>query len=147
MLKLVNWKVFWDQNFSDVCVVQNKIKNYKIGALNMFAIPSLEYTFGVFLWTNTDLENIQRRIRATMFNFRTHCWNSAVERMKASRITSQAGAWLKLWDQITVSRFALRFYLQTLTETGLNLAEVYHSTNVLEGPDGLSNWPTTGYHH
>lgn len=57
----------------------------KISALNVFAIPSLAYAFGILPWTKTDLENVQRRIRTTMSKFRMHHPKSAVERMNLPR--------------------------------------------------------------
>ncbi|CAD7092198.1 unnamed protein product [Hermetia illucens] len=49
----------------------------RISALNIFAIPSLAYAFGILQWTKI----VQRRIRTTMSKFQMHHPNSALEQM------------------------------------------------------------------
>ncbi|KAI5703896.1 hypothetical protein M8J76_002697 [Diaphorina citri] len=57
----------------------------KIQAINAWAIPFLMYTFGIISWSNTDLENLNRKVRMAMKNFRSHHIHSATERLYLPR--------------------------------------------------------------
>lgn len=54
-------------------------------AINSYAIPILQYSFGVVKWTQTDLENINRMVRTELTKFRKHHPGSAVERINLPR--------------------------------------------------------------
>ncbi|KAI5728961.1 hypothetical protein M8J77_023689 [Diaphorina citri] len=57
----------------------------KIQAINTWAIPLLIYTFGILTWSNTDLENLNRKVRMTLKYFRSHHIHSAMERLYLPR--------------------------------------------------------------
>lgn len=54
-------------------------------AINSYAIPILQYSFGVVKWTQTDLERINRLVRTELSKFRKHHPGSAVERINLPR--------------------------------------------------------------
>lgn len=62
-------------------------------AINSYAIPTLEYSFGIIKWTTTELENINRLIRTRMNKFRMHHLRASTERVTMPR--NQGGRGLK----------------------------------------------------
>ncbi|KAI5716332.1 hypothetical protein M8J76_004689 [Diaphorina citri] len=64
----------------------------KIQAINTWAIPLLIYTFGILTWSNTDLENLNRKVRMTLKYFRSHHIHSAMERLYLPR--REGGPWI-----------------------------------------------------
>ena len=57
----------------------------KIKGINTWAIPILIYSFGVINWNNTELEDINRKIRVIMTKYRFHHPKSATERIYLPR--------------------------------------------------------------
>ena len=53
----------------------------KIKAINTYTISLLTYSFGLFKWSNTDFEGINRIIRTEMTGHRMHHRSSAIERL------------------------------------------------------------------
>jgi hypothetical protein len=54
-------------------------------AINTFAIPVLTYTFGIFKWSETDLNNLQCALRTTLTKHRAHHSTANAERMTLPR--------------------------------------------------------------
>jgi hypothetical protein len=69
----------------------NKIFNTKlagsaiIDAINSWAVPILTYSFGIVKWTDTDLDNLDRKTRTLMTKFRFLHPNSSVIRLYLPR--------------------------------------------------------------
>ena len=57
----------------------------KSKAINTYAIPLLTYSFGVINWTQTDIDNIERKVRTTLTKYRYHHPKSAIERVTLPR--------------------------------------------------------------
>ncbi|KAL1448253.1 hypothetical protein WDU94_000033 [Cyamophila willieti] len=57
----------------------------KIQSINCWAIPLLAYTFGIIAWTDTDLSNLNRKVRTTLTRYRSHHVHSATERLYLPR--------------------------------------------------------------
>jgi hypothetical protein len=57
----------------------------KIKAINTWAIPLLTYSFGILKWTETELEDLNRKTRTICTEFRIHHPKSAVERFHLPR--------------------------------------------------------------
>ncbi|KAI5707887.1 hypothetical protein M8J77_011815 [Diaphorina citri] len=57
----------------------------KIQAINAWAVPAIAYTFGVINWSKTDLQNLNRKVRTIMTQYRSHHPQSAVERLYLPR--------------------------------------------------------------
>lgn len=45
----------------------------------------MTYSFGIFKWTDTDLQEIQRKIRTTLTKYQNHHPKSCIERMSLPR--------------------------------------------------------------
>lgn len=60
-------------------------------ALNTFAIPILTYSFGLIMWSDTELESIHRKIRTTLTRHGQHHPQAAVERVILSRTLGGQG--------------------------------------------------------
>lgn len=54
-------------------------------AINGYAIPVLTYTFGTVKWTDTDIDNLQRKTRVTLSKYRAHHPKAATERITLPR--------------------------------------------------------------
>lgn len=54
-------------------------------AINSYAIPVLQYSFGIVKWSHTDLEGINRKIRTELTKFRKHHPRSSIERVTLPR--------------------------------------------------------------
>lgn len=54
-------------------------------AINTYAIPVLSYSFGIVKWTNTDLDQLNRRIRVLMTRSRKHHPKACMERITLPR--------------------------------------------------------------
>jgi hypothetical protein len=54
-------------------------------AINTYAIPVLTYTFGIVKWTNTELDDLNRKLRTTSTKHRIHHEHSATERFSLPR--------------------------------------------------------------
>lgn len=65
----------------------------KITAINTWALPILTNTFGVLNWTNTDLDNLDRKVRTTMTKHRIHHPHASINRLYLPR--SRGGRGLK----------------------------------------------------
>lgn len=62
-------------------ILKTKLNSKNITkAINTFAIPILTYTFGIVKWSETDIEEIQRKIRVKLTAARMHHPKSAIER-------------------------------------------------------------------
>jgi hypothetical protein len=57
----------------------------KIKAINTWAIPLLSYSFGILNWTETDLEELNRKTRTLFTEYRVHHPKSAIERFHLPR--------------------------------------------------------------
>ncbi|XP_023311019.1 uncharacterized protein LOC111691848 [Anoplophora glabripennis] len=57
----------------------------KFKAINSFAIPVLTYSFGIIKWTNTELQDLDRRIRTALTKHRVHHPRSEIERLYIPR--------------------------------------------------------------
>jgi hypothetical protein len=57
----------------------------KIKAVNTWAIPLLMYSFGILNWTETDLEDLNRKTRTLFTEYRVHHPKSAIERFHLPR--------------------------------------------------------------
>lgn len=67
-------------------VLRTKLNAYNmVKALNAYCSAVLFYSFGVIPWTKTDLEEIMRRQRALMTQYRYHHPKSAIERLYLPR--------------------------------------------------------------
>lgn len=62
-----------------------------VKAINTYAIPVLTYTFGIIKWTQTDIEDIERKTRTTLTKFRAHHPKSAIERLTIPRAQGGRG--------------------------------------------------------
>lgn len=56
-----------------------------IKAINTYAVPTLGYSFGVIRWTETDIDDIQRKTRKLLTECRYHHPKSAIERLTLPR--------------------------------------------------------------
>ena len=54
-------------------------------AINTYAIPILTYSFGVIGWTKTELEELERKIRTTMTQYRSHHPKGNMDRLTLPR--------------------------------------------------------------
>jgi hypothetical protein len=67
-------------------ITKSKLKGkFLVKAINSFAIPVLTYSFGVIKWTETELQDIQRKIRTTLTKYQCHHPKSCIERMVLPR--------------------------------------------------------------
>ncbi|XP_044760829.1 uncharacterized protein LOC123318276 [Coccinella septempunctata] len=54
-------------------------------AINTYVIPALSYSFGVIKWSQTDLEDLNRRVRTALTRARMHHPKSSCERVNLPR--------------------------------------------------------------
>lgn len=54
-------------------------------AINTYVIPTITYSLGTIKWSNTDLEDLERKIRVQMTRFKYHHPKSAIERISLPR--------------------------------------------------------------
>ncbi|KAL1448488.1 hypothetical protein WDU94_005497 [Cyamophila willieti] len=73
-----------------ICKTELNSKNL-VKAINTLAVPVLTYSFGIILWTKTDLESIMRKTRVTMTKERKHHPKSCTLRMTLPRAEGGRG--------------------------------------------------------
>ena len=56
-----------------------------VRAINTFAIPVLDYSFGIVGWSKTDADALQRKIRVLMTKYRKHHPKSSADRTMLPR--------------------------------------------------------------
>lgn len=67
-------------------ITKSKLKGkFLIKAINTYAIPVMTYSFGVIKWTETELLELQRKIRTTLTKYQCHHPKSCLERMVLPR--------------------------------------------------------------
>jgi len=60
-----------------------------IKAINTYATPVLNFSFGIVKWTPTDLENLQTKMRTLLTRYRFHH-----PRVAKERLTLYHGKWV-----------------------------------------------------
>ncbi|XP_075170249.1 uncharacterized protein LOC142242567 [Haematobia irritans] len=112
-----------------------------IKAINTYAIPLLTYTFGILNWSNTDLINLDRKIRTTLSKTRHHHPKSSVERINIPR--KQGGRGLLNIQSLHDKQIEnLRQYFNRTANTSPLYRAVVNSDDNLT-PLNLKNAPTT----
>lgn len=72
------------QRVQAICKTKLNSRNL-FKAINTFAIPVLTYSFGIIPWNDTEMEEIQRRTRTILTQYRYHHPKSAIERITIPR--------------------------------------------------------------
>ena len=93
-------------------------------AINTYAVPVLTYSFGIVRWNDTELEELERRVRIWMTENRWWHPKSAIERLTLLRYKGERGItslkWLKDCQIMKISKY----FQKKKEETTLHKARV-----------------------
>ncbi|KAL1448163.1 hypothetical protein WDU94_000554 [Cyamophila willieti] len=90
-----------------------------VKAINTYAVPILIYSFGVIRWSNTELEKLNRTIRVSLTQHRSHHPNACIERINTSRKKGGRG-FIDLYDLHHRQIRNLREYFHSKQDSALH---------------------------